>query len=168
MEGASMREIVSGLDEILGWNQSEMVGLAPIQVGAPGLGGVQSIGRVAFRPQRATKGRVLPLPLSSPGTLPATSAGNVVQAQPQTLFRAERWIISDPNSYFTLSDFRIGKNSAFIYPGIVPSAAFGPTSFGSRLQMDTAQVSMIIAAVVNNTFGTAEQFTSVVMGTSVE
>jgi hypothetical protein len=161
-----MKEIVSGLDEILGWNQSEMVGLAPIQVG--GAGGLQQVGRVAFQQRRPTKGRVLPLPLSSPGTLAANSSGNVVQAQPQTLFRAERWIVSDTVPSFTISDFRIGKNSAFIYPGVVPSAAFGPSSFGARLQMDTAQVSMIIAAVVNNITGAAAQFTSVVMGTSVE
>jgi hypothetical protein len=165
-------EIMGGLDEILGsaqFDQSEMVGAGVVlnPYGAPPLRG-SFVGSVPVGSQRYSKGRELPLPLSSSGTLAANSSGNVVQAQPQTLFRPERWIISDPTPSFTVSDFRIGKNSIFLYPGVVPTAAFGPTAFGARLKMDTAQVSMIIAAVVNNITGTATQFTSVVMGASVE
>jgi hypothetical protein len=128
------------------------------------------VGRVPMGQQRYSKGRELPLPLSSAGNLAANSSNNLVTAQPQTLFRAERWVISDSliTPVFTISDLRIGKNSAFVSPGVVPSSAFHATAVGSRLRMDTAQISMLVTAVVNNVSAAGAQFVSVIHGASIE
>lgn len=161
---------ILGLDEIVGeWDQAEMVGAGPLALsrGFAGPGG-NTVGRVPYGQQRYQKGRELPLPLSTTVAVAANTNGVQVTAQPQTLFRPERWIISDPTPSFTVSDLRIGKNSVFVAPGTIPTAAFGPNAFGARLRMDTAQISMIITAVVNNITAAAAQFVSVLMGASIE
>lgn len=155
-------EILGNLDEILGsardWERYEETvgaGLATIP------GGARLISR------QPTKSRQQVLPLSSNGTIAASTQAQVSN-QPQSVFRPERFIVSDSNNVFTIQDLKVGQYSQFLNAGSVPSALFGPGAFGVRLKMDTAQVSMFITAQVTNTdSGAAHAFTAAVVGPSV-
>lgn len=158
------------LEEILGrvsparqWESYEETVGAPLVVGARPYavpGGASLLSR------KPTKSRQLSLPLSSNGTVAATTQ-TTVQNQPQVVFRPERLIISDPSAYFTVQDLKVGKDSQFIAPGSQPSAVWAPGSFGVRLKMDTCQVSMIIAITVTNTDSAAHAFLASVIGPAV-
>lgn len=157
-------EILGDLAEILG--DDELMG-APMGLATRG----QALGALPGRRvvQRGySKGRKQTLPLSSTGTI-AASTQAIISAQPQTLFRCERLVVQDPNNNFTIQDFKVGNKSQFSSSGTVPSALFANNSVGVGLISDTAQVSMLVSVTATNTDGAAaHQFIAAVIGTSVD
>lgn len=173
--GRGSYELLGDLDEILGdgGGYEETVG-APMPTLARPVAGLygRPYGLPGSGPSVASrsysKGRSLVLPLSSSGTV-AASTTTTITARPQTLFRPERLVIQDSGGNFTVNDLKIGKNSQFVAAGSLPSAVFAANAFGVRLKMDTCQVAMDVAInVTNNDGGAAHSFTSALIGPSVE
>lgn len=172
----NVHELLGELDEIVGSGE-EIVGYGvnAFDTGYPeemegeeilGAGVMLPGGRqVMTRP--LTKSRDQLLPLSSTTNVLA-SATALVSAQPQVIFRPERWVIQDPTPNFTVNDLKVGKDSQFLNAGGVPSSVFSPTAVGVRLKLDTATVSMFItASVTNNDGGAAHAFISALIGPAV-
>jgi hypothetical protein len=120
--------------------------------------------RVLSQPPQHERMQILPL--SSTGTIAASTQASVIN-NPQQVFRPER-LVTDGSVNFTIQDFKIGTISQFLATGSVPSALFAPGAFGVRLKGDTAQISMQVAVVVTNTDGAAAHaFNAAAVGPSV-
>ncbi len=100
--------------------------------------------------------------------VPAGATVNIIQ-RPQVIFRPERVVIpSSIGGSFQVNDVKVGKNSQFTTSSSVPAVVFSETSFGVRLKMDTAQVSMDVSLNVTNVSGADANFTAAIIGPAVE
>ena len=100
--------------------------------------------------------------------VPGSTSANITK-RPQVIFRPERVVIpSAVGVDFQVVDIKIGKNSQFTASGEVPAVVFAETSFGVRLKMDTAQVSMDVTISVRNTNAAQRNFTAAIIGPAVE
>ena len=100
--------------------------------------------------------------------VPGSTSANITQ-RPQVIVRPERVVIpSAVGVDFQVVDIKVGKNSQFSASGEVPAVVFAETSFGVRLKMDTAQVSMDVTLSVRNTNVNLRNFTAAIIGPAVE
>jgi len=100
--------------------------------------------------------------------VPGSTSANITK-RPQVIFRPERVVVpSAVGVDFQIVDIKIGKNSQFTASGEVPAVVFAETSFGVRLKMDTAQVSMDVTISVRNTNAAQRNFTAAIIGPAVE
>jgi len=100
--------------------------------------------------------------------VPGSTSANITK-RPQVIFRPERVVIpSSVGVDFQVVDIKVGKNSQFSASGEVPAVVFAETSFGVRLKMDTAQVSMDVTISVRNTNAAQRNFTAAIIGPAVE
>jgi len=100
--------------------------------------------------------------------VPGSTSANITK-RPQVIFRPERVVIpSAVGVDFQVVDIKVGKNSQFSASGEVPAVVFAETSFGVRLKMDTAQVSMDVTISVRNTNAAQRNFTAAIIGPAVE
>ncbi len=101
-------------------------------------------------------------------SVPGSTSANITK-RPQVIFRPERVVIpSAVGIDFQVVDIKVGKNSQFGASGEVPAVVFSETSFGVRLKMDTAQVSMDVTLSVRNTNAAQRNFTAAIIGPAVE
>lgn len=118
-------------------------------------------------PRHATKSREYPL--GFPTTTVKAGASQTIQAQPQVPFRGRRLIIpSDIAGSVLLTDIKVGKNSMFPTSNPVPGRAFTELGVGVDLNLDTAQISQIVALSVTNTSLADITFNAALIGTAVE
>jgi hypothetical protein len=100
--------------------------------------------------------------------VPGSTSANITK-RPQTIFRPERVVVPAAVGVdFQMVDIKVGKNSQFSASGEVPAVVFAETSFGVRLKMDTAQVSMDVTLSVRNTNVNLRNFTAAIIGPAVE
>jgi hypothetical protein len=101
-------------------------------------------------------------------SVPGSTSANITK-RPQVIFRPERVVIpSAVGIDFQVVDIKVGKNSQFSASGEVPAVVFSETSFGVRLKMDTAQVSMDVTISIRNTNAAQRNFTAAIIGPAVE
>jgi hypothetical protein len=101
-------------------------------------------------------------------SVPGSTSANITK-RPQVIFRPERVVIpSSVGIDFQVVDIKVGKNSQFSASGEVPAVVFSETSFGVRLKMDTAQVSMDVTISIRNTNAAQRNFTAAIIGPAVE
>ena len=65
-----------------------------------------------------------------------------------------------------VQDLKVGKDSQFVAAEPVPAEMFSPLSFGSDMNLDTAQVSQILALDLGNIAGAAISVTAALQGTA--
>jgi hypothetical protein len=180
------------LSTILGGDYSGLDGVpgpAPQHHGGNGYGlsrdlGLRGDARMAFMRQLAaknaallvdrpmTKARELPLgfpaaALASGGTvLSPTSA--VSLTQPQVVYRGRRLFVT-PSALgvCVVQDLKVGKDSQLVAAEPLPAEMFSPLSFGSDMNLDTAQVSQIIALYLGNIGSSAISVTAGLQGTAI-
>jgi hypothetical protein len=100
--------------------------------------------------------------------VPGSTSANITK-RPQVIFRPERVVIPAAVGVdFQVADIKVGKNSQFSASGEVPAVVFSESSFGVRLKMDTAQVSMDVTISVRNTNAALRNFTAAIIGPAVE
>jgi|SRR5579859_205631 len=139
--------------------------MQPGSVPGPGLayGGAPSV-----VDQPITKMRELSLGFG-PTSVDAGAEALIV-SQPQVVFRGERLIVSpqsDGSFPWSILDVKVGNKSQFVSSNAVPAAVYGPTAVGSRMSMDTAQISQQVSISVENTDGSnAHSFSAAILGTA--
>jgi len=125
-----------------------------------------------FADRAFTKARELPLGFSigaiKKGGSPESASSAIMQAQPQVIFRGRRLFVvpSRPN-VIIVQDLKVGKDSQFVACAPVPAEMFGPLSYGSDMNLDTAQVSMIISLFVASIGKKKATVTAGLIGTSI-
>lgn len=125
-------------------------------------------GSTLLRETGPTKARTWHLGFDSETEIPPNTVRSV-ENSPQIIFRGERLIIpSDIAGSFLLRDIVVGKTSQLAATGPVPARTYQETSFGTQLQLDTAQVSQKIVLVVENTSGAPVRFNATLIGRAIE
>lgn len=118
-------------------------------------------------PRQVTKAREYPI--GFPTTSVTAGAAQTITTQPQVPFRARRLIVpSDIAGSFLINDLKVGKNSMFATSNPVPARAFTEVGVGVDLNLDTAQISQLIAINVTNSSGADLDFNACLIGTAVE
>ena len=108
------------------------------------------------------------LGLSTPTTVAPATQG-VASAQPQIPFRPEKLVVpSDINGSFDILDVKVGKDSQFVAPGLVPARVFDEKAVDHILSFHAAAISQVISVSVINNAGVALTFKCYMTGTSVE
>lgn len=174
-------EDIIGADLALGGGYSELdsiFGARQLVVGQQGAGSpVANAGEVATMlasrnsamvvPRQVTKAREYPI--GFPTTSVNAGASQTISTSPQVPFRARRLIVpSDIAGSFLINDLKVGKNSMFATSNPVPARAFTEVGVGVDLNLDTAQISQLIAINVTNTSGADLDFNACLIGTAVE
>lgn len=103
----------------------------------------------------------------------ATAVGGglnaVITAQPQTLFRPERFVI--PASIapsFTIQDIKVGNVSQFPNTGDIPGEMFAQNSFDTGIRLDTVNPAINLSVAVTNITGGTLTFRAGFYGTLVQ
>jgi hypothetical protein len=140
--------------------------------------------RVAFMRQLAAKNAALvvdrpmnkarELPLGFPvatldaGGTPASPTAALSLTQPQVVYRGRRLFVT-PSALGVciVQDLKVGKDSQLVAAEPLPAEMFSPLSFGSDMNLDTAQVSMIIALYLGNIGSAQISVTAGLQGTAV-
>lgn len=119
-----------------------------------------------------TKSRQLPLgfpaaALAGGGTVTSPTSA-VSLTQPQVTYRGARLFVT-PSALGVciVQDFKVGKDSQLVAAEPVPAEMFSPLSFGSDMNLDTAQVSQIIALYLGNIGNSGITVTAGLIGTAV-
>jgi hypothetical protein len=140
--------------------------------------------RVAFMRQLAAKNAALvvdrpmnkarELPLGFPvatldaGGSPAAPTSAVSMTAPQVVYRGRRlFVVPSALGVCIVQDLKVGKDSQFVAAEPVPAEMFSPLSFGSDMNLDTAQVSMIISLYLGNTGAAQIGVSAGLQGTAV-
>lgn len=120
------------------------------------------------REKPPTESREYPMGFDTVGTV-AAGANVQIISRPQVTFRPERLVIAGAIApSFLVNDLKVGKNSQFVNSAALPGDAFGPTAFGVRLRMDTAQISMDVVLDVTNISAGALRFNAALFGKAVQ
>lgn len=122
-----------------------------------------------LRTQEPSKDGQLVLPMSSSGTVAATTAATIT-ARPQVkAYRPQRIVIATSiAAFFTISDIKVGNKSQFVQSGTIPAEAFVQGAFGVAMRMDTVQTAMDFVFLVNNIDAAAHLFLCVIFGRAVD
>lgn len=158
----------SELDNIFGGRQL-VVGNAGAPVANADMVATQLAARHAAMvvPRQVTKAREYPI--GFPTTSVTAGSAQTITTNPQVPFRARRLIVpSDIAGSFLINDLKVGKNSMFATSNPVPARAFTEVGVGVDLNLDTAQISQLIAINVTNTSGADLDFNACLIGTAVE
>jgi hypothetical protein len=92
--------------------------------------------------------------LDSGGTASSPTAALSLTA-PQVLYRGRRLFVTpSAMGVCIVQDLKIGKDSQLVAAEPLPAEMFSPLSFGGDMNLDTAQISMIVALFLGN-IGTA-------------
>jgi hypothetical protein len=124
---------------------------------------------VVDRPMNRSRELPLGFPISTLGSgSPAAPSGALAVTQPQTLYRGRRlFVIPSAAGVCVVQDLKVGKDSQLDNSEPVPAEMFAPLSFGGDMNIDTAQVSMIVSLFLGN-IGTPEiSVTAGMQGTAV-
>lgn len=115
-----------------------------------------------------THARVFPMGFESPEAI-ASGDSVLIVARPQVIFRPEYLRVpSDIAGDFAIDDIKVGKDSQFVAPGPIPARLLQENAIGSRMQMDTAQISQEITVGVTNRSGADRVFSAGMWGNAVE
>lgn len=99
----------------------------------------------------------------------ATVATNTFQAQPNLIFRVSRMMaLAAVASFFTITDFRIGRTAQFLSPNGVPAAAFAENAVDSGLRGDTSNVGQLLSLTVLNNSGAQLAFSGAAFGVCID
>ena len=117
--------------------------------------------------------RARQLPLGFPaasiagGGTVASPTSAVSFTQPQVTYRGQRlFVVPSAMGVCIVQDLKVGKDSQFVAAEPVPAEMFSPLSFGSDMNLDTAQVSQILALYLGNIAGAAISVTAALQGTA--
>ena len=124
---------------------------------------------VVDRPMNRSRELPLGCPISTlGGGTPEAPSGALAVTQPQTLYRGRRlFVIPSAAGVCVVQDLKVGKDSQLDNSEPVPAEMFAPLSFGGDMNIDTAQVSMIVSLFLGN-IGTPEiSVTAGMQGTAV-
>ena len=124
---------------------------------------------VVDRPMNRSRELPLGFPISTlGGGTPEAPSGALAVTQPQTLYRGRRlFVIPSAAGVCVVQDLKVGKDSQLDNSEPVPAEMFAPLSFGGDMNIDTAQVSMIVSLFLGN-IGTPEiSVTAGMQGTAV-
>jgi hypothetical protein len=124
---------------------------------------------VVDRPMNRSRDLPLGFPIATlSGGTPEAPSGALSVTQPQTLYRGRRlFLIPSGQGVCVLQDLKVGKDSQLDNSEPVPAEMFAPLSFGGDMNIDTAQVSMIVSLFLGN-IGTPEiSVTAGLQGTAV-
>jgi hypothetical protein len=124
---------------------------------------------VVDRPMNRSRELPLGFPISTLGSgTPEAPSGALAVTQPQTLYRGRRlFVIPSAAGVCVVQDLKVGKDSQLDNSEPVPAEMFAPLSFGGDMNIDTAQVSMIVSLFLGN-IGTPEiSVTAGMQGTAV-
>lgn len=107
----------------------------------------------------------------SPLTATVVAGGTAanISSQPQTLFRAKRFVI--PASLapsFTVQDIKVGNVSQFPNTGDVPGEVFAQNGFDCWVDLDTVNPAINLSVAVTNITGGSLTFRGAFVGTSVQ
>lgn len=123
---------------------------------------------VMVRDIEPTHARVFPMGFESPAPI-ASGDSVLIIARPQVIFRPEYLRVpSDIAGDFAIDDIKVGKDSQFVAPGPIPARLLQENAIGSRMQMDTAQISQEITVAVTNRSGADRVFAAGMWGNAVE
>lgn len=115
-----------------------------------------------------THARVFPMGFESPAAIESGDSVLII-ARPQVIFRPEYLRVpSDIAGDFVVDDIKVGKDSQFVAPGPIPARLLQENAIGSRMQMDTAQISQEITVAVTNRSGAERIFAAGMWGNAVE
>ena len=115
-----------------------------------------------------TNARVFPMGFESPFAIPSGDSVLII-GRPQVIFRPEYLRVpSDIAGDFAIDDIKVGKDSQFVAPGPIPARLLQENAIGSRMQMDTAQISQEITVAVTNRSGADRIFAAGMWGNAVE
>lgn len=115
-----------------------------------------------------THSRVFPMGFESPAAI-ASGDSVLIIGRPQVIFRPEYLRVpSDIAGDFAIDDIKVGKDSQFVAPGPIPARLLQENAIGSRMQMDTAQISQEITIGVTNRSGADRFFSAGMWGNAVE
>lgn len=147
--------VVTGAEQLAGVNRAQLM---------TSLAERNSAAVVRRQPTKARE-----YPLGFPTTSVGAAASATISAQPQVPFRGRRLIVpSDIAGSFLIDDLKIGKNSMFPSSNPVPARAFTELGVGVDLNLDTAQISQLVAISVTNSSLAAANFNAAIIGTAVE
>ena len=124
---------------------------------------------VVDRPMNRSRELPLGFPISTLGSgTPEAPSGALAVTQPQTLYRGRRlFVIPSAAGVCVVQDLKVGKDSQLDNSEPVPAEMYAPLSFGGDMNIDTAQVSMIVSLFLGN-IGTPEiSVTAGMQGTAV-
>jgi hypothetical protein len=124
---------------------------------------------VVDRPMNRSRELPLGFPISTlGGGTPEAPSGALAVTQPQTLYRGRRlFVIPSAAGVCVVQDLKVGKDSQLDNSEPVPAEMFAPLSFGGDMNIDTAQVSMIVSLFLGN-IGTPDiSVTAGMQGTAV-
>lgn len=123
----------------------------------------------ALVPRAALKTREYTLGFAGSPTAIAGGAITPLKASPQVPFKGRRLIIpSDVAGALIITAFTIGKNPVLVSADPVSGRAFTEIGVGVDLNMDTAQISQVIALTLQNTSGASVSVTPTLIGTAME
>jgi hypothetical protein len=123
---------------------------------------------VMVKHNEPTTARVFPMGFESPAVIPSGDSVLII-ARPQVIFRPEYLRVpSDIAGDFAIDDIKVGKDSQFVAPGPIPARLLQENAIGSRMQMDTAQISQEITVAVTNRSGADRVFAAGMWGNAVE
>jgi len=115
-----------------------------------------------------TKAREWQLNFDSETPVPGGATRTIIR-QPQVIFRGERLIVpSDIAGQFLIVDIIVGQRSQFAATGSAPARTYQENAVGSRLALDTAQISQNLVLRVENIGSTDQRFVASMIGTIVD
>ncbi len=118
------------------------------------------------------KARELPLgfpvaTLDSGGSAASPTAA-LSLTSPQVIYRGRRlFVVPSAQGVCIVQDLKIGKDSQLTNSEPLPAEMFSPLSFGGDMNLDTAQVSMVVALFLGNIGSAAISVSAGIQGTAV-
>jgi len=118
------------------------------------------------------KARELPLgfpvaTLDANGTAASPTAA-LSLTSPQVIYRGRRlFVVPSAQGVCIVQDLKIGKDSQLTNSEPLPAEMFSPLSFGGDMNLDTAQVSMIVALFLGNIGTAAISVSAGIQGTAI-
>ena len=102
------------------------------------------------------------------GGSPAAPTSAVSMTAPQVVYRGRRlFVVPSALGVCIVQDLKIGKDSQLTNSEPLPAEMFSPLSFGGDMNLDTAQVSMIVALFLGNIGTAAISVSAGIQGTAI-
>jgi len=121
----------------------------------------------AVTTRQNTKARRYPCPL--PATVVAGGASATITANPQTLYRPERFVIAASLApSFVVTDIKVGNVSQLPNTGDIPGELFAQNGVDCAIQFDTVNPALNLLVVVTNITGGPLTFRGAFIGTNVQ
>ena len=123
----------------------------------------------ALTPRALSKSREYTIGFAGAPVAIAGGASSQLKATPQVPFKGRRLIIpSDVAGALIILNLIVGKNPVLVSADPVAARAFTELGVGVDLNMDTAQISQVIALSLQNTSGASVSVTPTMIGTAME